>query len=155
MRRADILFAAFLLFIALFTMYEATDLSIGWIRGMGPGGGAYPFYLGGLMVAFCVIVIIRAILKPSPEPFFADRAGVKNVLVAASIFSGATVAVFIVGVYGATVVLFATYMRLMGKHRWWPTTILVSLAVPIGLYIFFEIGLVVPLPKGYLEPLFY
>ncbi len=154
MRRADILFALLLLGIALYTMYESTKLRIGWIRGMGPGGGAFPFWVGAIMAGCSLIVIVRAVVRGHTGTFFVNRYGMQTVGKAAALFVAAVAAIPLIGVYGATALLFVVYMRWLGKHRWLQT-IAVSLLVPAGFYLFFEKFLVVPLPKGLLEALFY
>jgi hypothetical protein len=154
MRRADILFALLLFFVALYTMYESTQLRIGWIRGMGPGGGAFPFWLGAIMAACCLVVIVRAIIQGARGPFFVDRPARLIVVKAVGLFIAAVAAIPLVGVYGTTALLLAVYMRWLGEHQW-PQTIMISVLVPTGLFLFFEKFLVVPLPKGLLEPFFY
>lgn len=154
MRRADILFALLLFGVAAYTMFEATELPIGWIRGTGPGGGAFPFYVAGVMALCALVVIARGVRERSLAGFFIDPQGMRTVLKAGCVITATVVAVSLVGVYGATVFLFVVYMRWLGG-RPWVQTIAVSLLVPVALFLFFEKFLVLPLPKGLLEPLFY
>ncbi|MFQ5898103.1 MAG: tripartite tricarboxylate transporter TctB family protein [Candidatus Methylomirabilia bacterium] len=154
MRRADILFALLLLGAAGYTMWESTKLPIGWIRGMGPGGGAFPFYVAAIMALSSLIIIARAARGVSLAPFFVDPQGMRTVLKAAALITGTVAVVSLVGIYGATILLFLVYMRWLGRHRW-PQTIAVGLLITSALFLFFEQFLVVPLPKGLLEPLFY
>jgi hypothetical protein len=46
------------------------------------------------------------------------------------------------------------FIRVIGKDGWM-TSISISLLTPIGLFLFFEWALRIPLPKGITEPLFY
>jgi putative tricarboxylic transport membrane protein len=59
----------------------------------------------------------------------------------------------LIGIYGASALFIAVFMRWIGRFRW-PTTIIVSLAVPFALFLIFELWFLLPLPKGPLEDLF-
>jgi len=52
-----------------------------------------------------------------------------------------------VGLHVGAALYLAFYMRAVGKIRW-VTTILVSLLVPLSLYIAFDKLFLVPLPQG-------
>jgi hypothetical protein len=55
-----------------------------------------------------------------------------------------------IGIYVASAVYLAYFMRLLGHYRWMviaPTAI----GIPVALFALFEIWFLVPLPKGPLE----
>jgi hypothetical protein len=56
----------------------------------------------------------------------------------------------IVGLYVASALYLAFYMRWVGRHRW-ATIVVVSLGIPIATFIVFERWFLVPMPKGPLE----
>jgi hypothetical protein len=62
--------------------------------------------------------------------------------------------IHIIGVYGAVPLFLIFYMRFQGNHRWGLTGVL-AVAMPVVLFLFFEIALNITLPKGLTEPLFY
>ena len=57
-----------------------------------------------------------------------------------------------VGIYVASTIFIAAFMRVMDK-RSWLKVILISLGVSAALFWLFEIQFMVPLPKGPLEAL--
>ncbi|RMF88860.1 MAG: tripartite tricarboxylate transporter TctB family protein [Nitrospinota bacterium] len=155
MRKGDILFALLLLAVAIITMFEAAKLRIGWVPGAGPGGGAFPFWIAALMALLCIIIILRALFGHQMQgPFFVSREGARTVIKVALLFSAAVASISILGFYGAMFALFLIYLKGLGRHKW-STTILVAILVPLGLYLFFDVFLLVPLPKGMLEFFFY
>ncbi len=58
-----------------------------------------------------------------------------------------------IGIYSASALFIAVFMRWLGRFQW-PTIILVSVAVPLSLFLIFELWFLLPLPKGPLEDLF-
>ena len=57
-----------------------------------------------------------------------------------------------VGIYVASAVFIAAFMRVMDKRAWWKVA-LISLGTSVALFWLFEIQFMVPLPKGPLEAL--
>jgi hypothetical protein len=60
--------------------------------------------------------------------------------------------IWLIGIYVASAVFIAVFMRWLGKFKW-PLTIIVSLAVPFALFVIFELWFLLPLPKGPVEDL--
>jgi putative tricarboxylic transport membrane protein len=56
----------------------------------------------------------------------------------------------VVGLYVSGALYLATYMRLVGRHRW-VTTVLVAIGIPVAAFLIFEVWFLMPLPKGPLE----
>ena len=56
------LMAAFSIYI----MWKSAELEIGWIPNEGPGGGAFPFWLGLGMLICCILTFIGK-LRQSDE----------------------------------------------------------------------------------------
>ena len=54
------------------------------------------------------------------------------------------------GIYVASALLVAVFMRWLGKYRW-AVAIAIAIAVPMITFMMFEIWFLVPLPKGPLE----
>lgn len=158
MRVAELVMAVCLAIFSVAIMWLSTDLPIGWIKGSGPGGGAFPFWLGAGMLLCCVAIIFRWARRTSPpsrstEPFMTDH-GFKLFLVGAGSLTIMIAAIHVVGVYVSVPLFLLFYMRILGRHSWLlaATTAIVA---PIVIFFFFEIALTITLPKGVTEPAFY
>ncbi len=149
MRKADILVALLLMFIGLVVIVDSVRLGFKW--GMnGPESGFFPFYLGvGTIV--CAILVMRKVAIQYKKEGAGKRlmpAGALNsilwVLVPATVMIAMTE---LVGLHIAAALYMGFYMRAVGKIRW-TTTILISIIVPLSLYIAFDKLFLVPLPQG-------
>jgi len=58
--------------------------------------------------------------------------------------------VWLIGIYVASAVFIGYFMRRVGRYAWHLAAI-VSVGVPVALFVLFEIWFLVPLPKGPLE----
>ena len=54
------------------------------------------------------------------------------------------------GLYVASALYLAFYMRWVGRHAW-PTIVALSIGIPIVTFVVFEQWFLVPMPKGPLE----
>ena len=158
MRVAELVAAVVLAVLSLYIMWKSAELPIGWIKGEGPGGGAFPFWLAAGMLACCVAIIVRWALRKSPpsrseEPFL-DGLARKQLLVVGGSLTAMIALVHVVGVYGSVPLFLIFYMRFLGGHRW-AATGAVAIGTPVVSFLFFEIALNITLPKGFSEPLFY
>ena len=158
MRRAEFVMAVVMALFSLYLMWKSAELPVGWIPDEGPGGGAFPFWLGAGMLVCSLWILVRwfrrtSEVSRSSEAYFDSRALTLFLIVGGSL----TVmigSIHLVGVYGAVPLFLAFYMRYLGRHGW-PTTGAVALTTPIVAFFFFEIALNITLPKGLTEPLFY
>jgi putative tricarboxylic transport membrane protein len=151
-RAAELLMAIFLALISVGIMVKSTDgLSIWWVRGQGPGSGVWPFWLSGLMLLSCLVIIARWFTGATPqsrstEPFM-DRhaAQIIGVTVAALFFL--ILGMYFIGIYFSLILFLLFYLKVLGGHGWGLTAVLM-LAIPIVIFFFFEYLLTIPLPKG-------
>ena len=144
--------------LSAYLMVKSAELPIGWIPGEGPGGGAFPFWLSAGMLVCCVCITLRWLLRQSPvsrssEPYVipAARATIMAVIVALTLMIGS---IHIIGIYFAIPLFLLYYVRVVGRHNWL-LSLGVSVSAPVISFFFFEIALLITLPKGYSEPLFY
>lgn len=157
MRLAEIVMAIVMAAFSLYLMWKSTELDIGWVPEEGPGGGAFSFWLAAVMLLSCIAIIVRWIRRTSPlsvstETYLDSRARKLFAVVAGSL--AVMIGLFhIIGAYFSVPLFLAFYMRALGRHGW-PITGAVALGSPVFLYLFFEILLLKPLPKGFTEPLF-
>ena len=150
--------ALVLALLSVYLMWKSSELPIGWIPDEGPGGGAFPFWLSAGMLACCVCITFRWLLRRSPvsrsaEPYVipAARATIMAVIVALTLMIGS---IHMIGIYFAIPLFLLYYVRIVGRHSWL-LSLGVSVSAPVISFFFFEIALLITLPKGYSEPLFY
>lgn len=157
MRRAEIITAGLMALLSIYLMYKSTELDIGYVRGEGPGGGFWPFWLSAGMLISTAWIAFNWFRRTSPPSqsteAYLDSYGLRMLLLV-----GGGVAVFvglvhILGMYGAIPVFLIYYVRFLGRHSW-PTTLTIAISVPVVTFLFFDIAMRIVLPKGYLEPLF-
>ena len=159
MRVAELVMAVCLAIFSVSIMWISyNDLPIGWIRGSGPGGGAFPFWLGAGMLVCCIVTILRWYRRTSPpsrstEPFMTGHA-FKLFLIGAGSLTVMIAAIHVVGVYVSVPLFLIFYMRIVGHHKW-PLTATIAVATPVVTFFFFEIALKITLPKGVTEEAFY
>lgn len=144
--------------LSLYLMWKSAELPIGWVKGKGPGGGAWPFWLAVVMLGCCIVTVVRWFLRATPESRsdeeFMDRTTRRINAVTLGSLVAMLVLTHIIGMYFAMALFLAFYLRLVGRHSWW-LTLALSIGLPVFLLFFFEGLLKIILPKGYSEPLFY
>lgn len=121
----------------------------------GPEAGYFPFYIG-LILCISSVINFAAALREKGSESFVSRSSLKMimaVLIPTVIYVGLIGGVGPVpalGMYVSSAIFIAVFMKWLGKYRW-PTTIAVSVAVPVVFFMLFEVWFKVPLPKGPLE----
>ena len=139
-------------------MVKSAELPVGWIPDEGPGGGAFPFWLGAGMLACCLWTLVKWFRGRSPfsgsdKPYM-DRQTLMLFVTAAGSLTVMIGLIHFIGVYFAVPALLVFYVRFVGRHSWWLTSAL-AVATPVATFFFFEIALRITLPKGLTEPMFY
>ena len=158
MRRAEFVMAAVMAIFSLYLMVKSAELPVGWVRGEGPGGGAFPFWLSLGMLISSLVIIWRAWRGATPqarssEPYM-DALSLKLFLISAGTLGCVLLVSMWLGFYVAIPLLLLIYVRFVGRHSWLTTGSIV-VGSPIVIFFFFEIGLKILLPKGITEELFY
>jgi len=156
MLKAENMIAVTLLGASVYFMVHATVLPIGWVEYEGPGGGAFPFWLSAAMLLASGGILLRS-LREGPDtdqpPFF-DLQTRRAVLAVCGALIVAIALIPLLGAYVALPLFVLWYLRIFGGHGWVLTGIL-TLAVPVFVFFFFEVTLRILLPKGITEPLFF
>ncbi len=134
----------------MWTVYS-DDLTIGWVQGVGPGAGMWPFWLSLGMAGSSVWTLVRWFKGVTPEsrnedPYIdPDTIFMVGVTVAAIfcllLFSS------IIGLYFSMMLFLLFYVKVLGRHGW-PVTIGVMIGVPVAVYMLFEVALNKYLPRG-------
>jgi hypothetical protein len=142
-------------------MYKATELPIGWVQRVGPGGGAFPFWLAVLTVlgsgGILLDIFSRSPVKnpgTGEEPPFMEKTRLASLGKVFLPMVGFIVFLPILGFYPLTLLYFILYMRWIGKHRW-RLVLLMALVTPVLIFVVFEKWLFITLPKGVFEEYFY
>jgi putative tricarboxylic transport membrane protein len=148
MRAADLTTALVLFGLAGIVVVDALRLGIGWSTD-GPQSGFFPFWLGAAAMAACVAIAAQAARRRYSGTFLtrAQASPVLKVLVPAGAL---VVATQFIGLYVAGAFYLGLYMRWIGRHAWW-LVLLLSLGIPVAMFMIFELWFLVPMPKGPLE----
>jgi putative tricarboxylic transport membrane protein len=149
MRKANIGMALFLLVIGGIVLFDAVRLGYGW--GMsGPAAGFFPFVLAvGVLVCSAIVLFksIRVYKKEGPGERLIPEGGLKPILWVLLPSAGMVILTALVGLHLAALLFLAFYMRAVGKIGW-VKVILVSVLVPLSMYILFDKLFLIPLPQG-------
>jgi len=148
MRAADLATAAVLMALGGLVLFDAVRLGYDW-GSDGPKSGFFPFWLAVAMLVACGLIVLQA-LRQRTDKVFVTRERLRPVL-AVLVPATAMVAIMeVAGLYVASALYIAFYMRWVGRHRWF-TIVVLSLGIPIATFLVFERWFLVPMPKGPLE----
>jgi putative tricarboxylic transport membrane protein len=148
MRAADLVTAANLIVIGCLVIADALRLGLGWGTD-GPRSGFFPFWLALLTIAACLGIAARALRRKDTRPFI-TRQALRPVLTVLVPAAAAVVLMQVGGLYLASALYLAFYMRWVGRHTW-AAVLAVGLGFPILTFVVFERWFLVPMPKGPLE----
>ena len=147
MNRYEAATATTIILVAAVTMVDSFRKS-GW-TGSGPDAGWYPFWSAAMMGIAAAVILFYALRTKSSRPFFGSSEGSWAFI---KISAPMVIAVALMGWLGFYVIsagLMGYFGRWIGKYRWISTGIL-TVSIPLVLYLAFERGFRVPLPKSWL-----
>lgn len=160
-RTAEFVMAVLMGLLSIYLMVESAKLPIGWEEGRGPGGGAWPFWLSAGMLICCLITLVRWKGRKTPESRadsdeFMDSTTRQINFVTIGSLVVMLALTHVIGMYLAMILFLFFYIRFVGRHSWWLTTVL-AIGTPIFMFFFFEALLKIGLPKGLsvFEPMYY
>ncbi len=159
MRLGEIITAGVLALLSIYLMYKSTELGVGYVKGEGPQGGFWPFWLSGIMLVSTGWIALNWVRRTSPpsqsEDPVLDAYGWKMLFLV-----GGGILVFvglipIISMYGAIAVFLLYYLKFLGRHSWF-LTLTLAILLPIGFFFFFEGVMRITMPKGldFTEPFF-
>lgn len=149
----DGLAAIVIFLIGVVMMFDNYKSGAGWAAD-GPESGYFPFRIGAILCIAAVTVLLKSLFSKSRnDEIFVTWARFKLVLMVLVPTMLYVLVIQFVGIYVASIVFIAAFMRVMDK-RSWSKILLVSVGVSATLFWLFEIQFMVPLPKGPLEALF-
>ena len=126
-------------------------IGAGWAPD-GPQAGYFPLRIGVIICIAAAVVLFQTLRGERGKAFvtFARLRHVLVVLVPTIVF---VLAIKFVGIYVASAIFIAAFMRVMDRFSWLKT-IGISVGVSVALFWLFELQFTVPLPKGPLESMF-
>ena len=150
MRKADIIVALGLMLVGFIVLADTIRLGFGW--GMsGPEAGFFPFYMGLGIVLCTFFIVLRGIKifkkEGTGKPLIV-KGGLTQILWVLIPAAGMVLLSELIGLHLATVVYLAFYMGVVGKMHW-AKVILLSVLVPLVIYILFDKIFLIPLPEGF------
>ncbi|SHL43302.1 Tripartite tricarboxylate transporter TctB family protein [Roseovarius marisflavi] len=153
-RMAELMMGVCTLLISLGLMWSVTsnDLTVGWIEGRGPGAGMWPFWLSVGMALASIWTLVRWMRGITAEsrnndPYIdPETVFIVGITVAAIFFL--LVLTSVIGLYFSMMLFLLFYIKFIGKHKW-PVTMTVVIAMPVAIYMLFEVALNKYLPRGW------
>jgi hypothetical protein len=134
-------------------VYDSHRLGSGWATD-GPQAGYFPFYVGLIICGASVWILAHTLFgKHRAGGVFVSLRKLRLVLAVLAPAAAFVAATYVIGLYIAAALFIAAFMSWQGKFSWM-RILPVSLAVPILLFLMFEVWFLVPLPKGPVEALF-
>ena len=149
-KSAEIGVAALFFVLGAIVVFDSVRLGARWGED-GPQAGYFPFYLGLFVCISSVINLATAwFMRPEKNRTFVEVGQLKLVLI---VLIPAAIYVALVGwtgIYLASALFIAFFMRWLGKYPWWKVAA-VSIGNSVVFFLIFEVWFKVPLPKGPLE----
>ena len=149
MRRADIIVALGMMLVGIIAFADAIRLGFGWGIS-GPEAGFFPFYMGlGILICtiFIVVKAIKIYRKDGPGGPLIQEGGLVQILWILIPAIGVFLLTELIGLHLATVFYLAFNIRVLGKMSW-VKVVLLSVLVPLSMYIVFDKVFLIPLPEG-------
>jgi putative tricarboxylic transport membrane protein len=151
-RTMEIVMAVFFFAIGVVMIVDNYRLGAGWAKD-GPESGYFPLRVGVIICISAAILLVQRLLgKARDEQVFVTMERLKPVLLVLAPTALYVLAIQFIGIYVASAVFIAAFMRVMGRYGW-VKTLLVSIGFAVVLFWLFEVQFMVPLPKGPLETL--
>jgi hypothetical protein len=148
MHRAEVWTALGLVVGAGILVREALRLPISWTS-TGPGAGFFPFWLAAGAAVCSILILIKSARRANrgpSEPLVPPGAW-RPLLIVFLPMVAIVLLMGSLGMYLGGALYLGGYMWFVGRHR--PAqVVLVSVLVPLGLFLIFERWFLLPMPKG-------
>ena len=147
-KSAEAVVAVLFLLAGALVVVDSIRLGAKWADD-GPQAGYFPFFIGLILCGSALVNFVASVRVAANETFVETEQLklVLAVLVPAAIYVGL---VGWLGIYVASVLFIAFFMRWLGKYGWWMLAA-VSVGNSVFFFLVFEIWFKIPLPKGPLE----
>jgi putative tricarboxylic transport membrane protein len=148
----DAITAIVIFLIGVVMMVDNYKAGAGWATD-GPQSGYFPFRIGAILCVAALVVFVKSLVgKNRDHAIFVSWERFRLVLMVFVPTIVYVLAIQFLGIYVASAVFIAAFMRVMDKRSWLKVA-LISIGVSATLFWLFEIQFMVPLPKGPLEAL--
>ena len=151
-RTMEISVAAVILLLSLVVIFDSRRVGAGWADD-GPQAGYFPFYVGLILCASSIWTLLQTLLSGKRDGgifvTYRKLRLVMSVFIPSAIY---VAAIYFIGIYVASAIFIGAFMYWHGRFPW-TKIILVSVIVPVSMFLMFEVWFLVPLPKGPLEAL--
>jgi hypothetical protein len=151
-KSAEMAVAAFIFLLGAIVICDSVRLGARW-GDDGPQAGYFPYYIGLILCLASAVNLGLALLNRRDRDRTFVEVGqlmlVLTVLIPSAIYVGL---IGWTGIYVASAVYVAFFMRWLGKYSWWKVAA-VSIGNSVAFFLIFEIWFKVPLPKGPVEAL--
>jgi hypothetical protein len=145
----------YLMLVALASLlaFDNWRTGMGW-EAEGPQAGYFPFYLSVILAAASTFGLVSIFLSRMDEgKVFVTRDQLRRVMqvfVPTLLFCAA---MQWLGLYVASFLLVAGFMRFVGRLAWWKS-LLTSVLFALAMFVTFDVAFDVLMPKGPIEALF-
>jgi hypothetical protein len=150
MKSAEVAVAALFIAFGAVVIADSVRLGFRWVED-GPQPGYFPFYVGLIICAAGLVNLVRGLLLPAAKNGAFVEVGqlklVLSVLVPTAVYAAL---IGWIGIYVASIVFIAYFMRRLGRYAWWKTAA-VSIGNSVVFFVIFEVWFKIPLPKGPVE----
>ena len=148
---AELVTAVVTLALGAAVIIGAREYGTGWNAG-GPEPGAFPFYVGLIVVAASAGNLFVAWRKRTEHRVFVQADQMRRIAAFGVPLLGFVALSLTLGFYVATAIYLGGVMRMQGRYRWL-SCIAVALGTAMFFYLVLEVWFKVPLLKGPLEAL--
>ena len=149
-RAVDVVVSLLLLALALTLGYDNWRTGAGW-ESTGPQAGYFPFYLSVILGGASLYGLVAAFLsRKEATEVFVTRAQLRRVMAVFVPTLLFCLAMQFLGLYVASFLLIAGFMRLVGKIALWKS-LLTAFVFTAVMFVTFDVAFDVIMPKGPLE----
>lgn len=152
MRWMELLVAACFMGVSLLVITDSIRVGKAWGPD-GPEPGYFPFYIGCLLLGGAAWVILQTLLtwkQDGGQEVFAEKHEFNLMLLMLVPSAVFTAAIFVLGIYLASLIFVAAFMVWQGKYSVFKS-VAVGLGISAALFALFEVWFNLPLPKGFIE----
>ena len=145
---------AFVLFgLGSLVLYDSHRLGSSW-GADGPEAGYFPFYIGSIICISSTVIFIQTVFGKTGRRLgtFVEWQPLRQVLAVLLPAMLYVLGIQIIGLYVASAIYIAVFMRWLGKYNWVKSGLL-GFAVSAIAFVTFEVWFKVPLYKGAFDPL--
>ena len=150
-RSMELVTALVIVALGVLVIFDSHRVGVGWADD-GPRSGYFPNIIGWFLAVAGAWIAGGALVqwrKLAGKVFvsYADLKPVLTMLVPTIVYIAL---IKPLGIYLASALYIAGFMIFQGKYKIWFAA-LVSISIPVALFLLFEIWFLVPLPKGPVE----